>query len=118
MSRPTTRNFKNLLFWLSARSDNKDPYFIQVGVSLLQSKKYQALSLGARSLYLAMCAEAKRNDFCEFTEHTATKYGIPRTSLRRNMQELKDHGFIKYDSAKTTRTKNVYHFSKEWKTPP
>lgn len=44
--------------WLSARLDCKEGRFIQVGNSLLLSKEFQALTAGARFLYLCMTMES------------------------------------------------------------
>ena len=44
--------------WLSARLDCKEGRFVQVGNSLLLSKEFQALTAGARFLYLCMTMES------------------------------------------------------------
>lgn len=47
------------------------------------------------------------------------KYGIPRKSFQRYLQELIDAGFIQLNrSGKTTRTANDYSFCFDWYNPP
>lgn len=43
---------------LSAKVDNKEKRFIQVGNSLLRSKQFHALSTGSRFLYFCMAMES------------------------------------------------------------
>ena len=43
---------------LSAKVDNKEKRFIQVGNSLLLSKQFHALSTGSRFLYFRMAMES------------------------------------------------------------
>ena len=47
-----------LLPHLSAKADNKEKRFIQVGNSLLLSKQFHALSTGSRFLYFCMAMES------------------------------------------------------------
>ena len=64
--------------WLSARLDCKEGRFVQVGNSLLLSKEFQALTAGARFLYL--CIQSMANlrqpneySFCKrWRENTRT----------------------------------------------
>ena len=51
-SRPT------IVPWLSARPDNREKRFIQVGDSLLFSDAFQELRVGAKHLYLCMAMES------------------------------------------------------------
>ncbi len=99
-----------LLPWLSARPDGKDGRFIQVGNSLLLSKRFQSLSRGAQHLYLCMAMESGgRREFI-FPLSAAKKYGISSTCLRRQIGELKSEGFLCVDCMKSLRIPNVYRF--------
>mgnify|MGYP006939728924 CR=1 FL=1 len=51
-----------LLPHLSAKVDNKEKRFIQVGNSLLLSKQFHALSTGGRFLYFCMAMESGKMD--------------------------------------------------------
>ena len=69
--------------------------FIQVGNSLLMCKCFQALSTGAKYLYLCMAMEAgAQNDFAFPKGVAARKYGIATTSFERHRRELESAGFI------------------------
>ena len=113
-----------ILPWLSRRRDNTEGRFIQVGNSLLLSKKdrdgeetnpYVRLSAGAKYLYLCMAMEAAGQRSFEFTRVTAEKYGICNSNLRRNVAELIEAGFIKCNSGKNVRLPNEYEFCFDWK---
>lgn len=84
--------------WLSARLDCKEGRFVQVGNSLLLSKKFQALTAGARFLYLCMTMESAGKREFIFPKSAAEKYGIARNSLTRQVAELQDKGFISVQS--------------------
>jgi len=100
-----------LLPWLSARPDGKDGRFIQVGNSLLLSKRFQSLSRGAQHLYLCMAMESGgRREFI-FPLSAAKKYGISPSGLRRYSSELTQFGFLSFVSMKSLRAPNVYRFS-------
>lgn len=103
-------------FWLSARADCKEGRFIQVGNSLLLSKKFQELSSGAQHLYICMTMESGgKRDFA-FSKATAKKYGISGSTLLRRIEELERHGFIqKTVCGRITREKNQYIFSLTWR---
>ena len=99
-----------LLPWLSAKPDGKDRRFIQVGNSLLLSKRFQSLSAGARWLYLSMAMESGgRREFI-FPLSSAKKYGISSTCLRRQIAELKASGLLQVDCMRCIREPNVYRF--------
>ena len=107
-----------LLPWLSARSDGKEGRFIQVGNSLLLSRRFQALSSGAQFLYLCMAMECGgRRDFL-FPLTAARKYGIGSSALRRHARELASAGFLSFVSMKSLREPNVYHFASSWDDTP
>lgn len=101
--------------WLSAKSDNQELRFVQVGNSLLFSKAYQSLSAGARHLYICMAMECGGRSTFRFPLGAAPKYGIAGTSFRRYIVELEQHGFIVRESMQNLRKANIYHFSGEWK---
>lgn len=103
--------------WLSARADNREGRFIQVGNSLLLGRDFQSLSAGARFLYFCMAMESGgRREFL-FPESSAKKYGIPSSSFRRYIRELSSRGFLHVSSMKNLRQPNRYAFSYDWKIP-
>lgn len=99
-----------IAWYLSANADNKEGRFIQVGNSLLLSKRFQELSDGARTLYFCMAMEAGGKSELEFPASCFAKYGIPERSARRRIQELVTKGFISRDSGWTVRQPNKYKF--------
>jgi len=53
-----------------------------------------------------------------FAKSTGKKYGIPWSSLKRYIPELKDHKFITCTADNhTTRQPNQYAFVPDWKPP-
>lgn len=106
---------KALLPWLSAKADGKDGRFIQIGNSLLLSKRFQELSTGARYLYFCMAMESGGHSEFNFPLKVAKKYGIASTSLRRYISELEEGGYITVQSNKNLRIANDYRFSVAWK---
>lgn len=106
---------KALLPWLSAKADGKDGRFIQIGNSLLLSKRFQELSIGARYLYFCMAMESGGHSEFKFPLKVAKKYGIASTSLRRYISELEEGGYITVQSNKNLRIANDYRFSVAWK---
>lgn len=103
---------------LSAKVDNKEKRFIQVGNSLLLSKQFHALSTGSRFLYFCMAMESGgRKDFI-LPQKDAKKYGIAPSSLRKHINELEAACFIRVYSRKPTREPNRYEFCLSWKLPP
>ena len=101
--------------WLSARADNKEKRFIQIGDTLLYSKAFQELSTGARALYLCMAMEAAGRIEFMLTLSTAKKLGFSQASFRRYVAELAEKGFISINSGRTTREPNIYRFILRWK---
>lgn len=101
--------------WLSARPDCKEGRFIQVGNSLLLSEKFQALTAGARFLYLCMTMESGGKREFIFPVSAAKKYGIPKNSLTRQLAELQEKGFISVQSMANLRQPNEYSFCLEWR---
>ena len=103
---------------LSANVDSKERRFIQVGNSLLLSRKFHALSTGSRFLYFCMAMESGgRNNFI-LPQKDAKKYGIAPSSLRKHINELEAAHFIRVYSGKPTREPNRYEFCLSWKLPP
>lgn len=105
-----------MLPWMSAKADGREKRFLQVGNSLLLSKKFQSLGTGARLLYLCMAMESGGRHTFLLPRTAAKKYGVPSTSLRRYIKQLADGGFIKVTSCKNLRKPNVYEFSSAWRT--
>ncbi len=104
-----------ILPWLSAKSDNAEKRFVQVGNSLLLSPRFQRLSAGGRYTYLAMALEAGgKRSFC-FPARCALKYGISRATFWRYVTELRESGFITVQSGANVREANIYTFSLAWK---
>lgn len=104
-------------FWLSETNATREP-FVQIGISLLQSEKLNTLPAGVRWVYLCMCEESKGKKDFQFPLAVAKRYGIKSTTLRSSVRQLRETGFIKYNSGQVTRTPNEYSFSKDWKKPP
>lgn len=106
----------NIRPWASARLDNKERRFIQVGDSLLKSQYFQRLTFGARWLYICMVMESGGEKAFSFPLATAQKkYGIKPASLRRDVQSLIDAGFIRKFSGACVRQPNTYEFILLWK---
>ena len=58
--------YDGITAWMSAKADNKEKRFIQVGNSLLLSKEFQKLGVGARCLYMCMAMESAGKRGFEF----------------------------------------------------
>ena len=72
MSSKSKKKYSNIIpAWLSAKRDNQEGRFIQVGNSLLLSEKYQSLTPGARHLYL--CIQPNFKDFFRLKAGAAGK---------------------------------------------
>lgn len=104
-----------LAAWLSARLDCKEGRFVQIGNSLLLSEQFQALSAGAKHTYLCMAMESGGKREFVFPRAAAQKYGIPKNSLTRHVDELSKNGFISVNSGAHVREANIYSFSFTWK---
>ena len=90
------RNARNCIIvpWLSARKDNREGRFIQVGHSLLLSPEYQALTGTAKHLLLTMALESGGHSTVVYTHGTARKYGIPGSSYDRAINDLRAAGMV------------------------
>ncbi|MBE7002857.1 MAG: hypothetical protein E7425_01050 [Ruminococcaceae bacterium] len=101
--------------WASAKADNREKRFVLIGNSLFFSEAFQALSAGAKHVYLCMALECGgRRDFV-FPHAAAKKYGIPARSFDRYVAELEKAGFLTKSSGQNTRTPNEYQFCFSWK---
>ncbi len=109
-SRPT------IVPWLSAKPDNRERRFIQVGDSLLFSKAFRELHVGARYLFFSMDMESGGKRDFRLPTAAAGKYGIAPSSFWTYVRELEDKRFIVCRSNKHLRRPNDYSFSDEWKT--
>ena len=107
-----------LIPWMSARADNVEKRFIQVGNTLLFNQAFQSLGAGSQMLYLCMAMESAGKRKFIFPQAAAKKYKITPSSLRRHIDELEAKGFIKVYSGKATRDPNLYEFCYDWKLAP
>ncbi len=107
----------SILPWLSGKGDNKEGRFVQVGNSLLLSRDFQTLTAGARWLYLCMTMEAGGKREFAFSHSAAKKYGIPGSSFDRQIQELKEAGFVEVvpDEDRAQFAPNRFRFCFGWK---
>lgn len=80
---------------LSAKVDNKEKRFIQVGNSLLLSKQFHALSTGSRFLYFCMAMESGgRKNFILPQKDAKMAHGVnPRSRLIRFSKNSSFHYF-------------------------
>ena len=104
--------------WLSGRADNREGRFTQIGNTLLLDKRFQALSVGARWLYICLANESGGQREVKFPHGTARKYGIASSSFDRYIKELRETGFITLTGGMGYGRfeANVYRFSLDWKT--
>lgn len=112
------KNKVELVPWMSARPDNVEKRFIQVGNTLLFNKVFQSLGAGSQKLYLCMAMESAGKRRFIFPQAAAKKYKIAPSSLRKHINELEAKGFIKVYSGKATREPNLYEFCYDWKLSP
>ena len=115
MSRRRKKN--NIPPWLSARLDNFEKRFIQVGNTLLFNRTFQSLKANTKHLYFCMAMESGGRRQFIFPQSAAKKYGITPSSLRRHVKELEEAGFLKVCSLQNLRQPNEYEFSLRWKEP-
>lgn len=117
---PKRKSGSTLLPWLTAKPDGKERRFIQVGNSLVLDARFQALSTGARWLYLALCMEAGGKREVAFPHRAAKKFGIASTSFDRYIVELQRVGFVTRveDGSFAQFAPAVYRFSLAWRTEP
>ena len=120
MSRRKSAQNCALLPWLTARADGREGRFLQLGNSLILDCRFQALSPGARWLYLALCLEAGGKREVAFPHRAAKKYGIAATSFDRHISELQKAGFVTRveDGNYAQFAPAVYRFSLAWRTEP
>ena len=106
--------------WLSARPDNKERRFIQVGDTFLLSDRVKELNNGAFRLYVCMAMEAGMNTVFTFPASSAKKCGFTSNNgFELAKKELIEAGFIRIKSSgKCTREKNIYEFCYDWKARP
>ncbi len=106
--------------WLSAKQDNREGRFIQIGNSLLLSKEFQSLNGTAKHLYFCMAMEAGLYNQVKFTHSAAKKYGISSTSFERAVKELIEGQYIELvtdgSGYRPQFAPNVYRFVFDWKT--
>ena len=105
-----------VLPWVSAKADCREPKFLQVGISLFESKAFQKLTPSQRYLYLCMCQDASGHQTFEFPRARFERYGIKNTAARDGIAALIEAGFITREySGKIAREANQYRFSFAWK---
>jgi len=107
-----------LVPWMSARPDNVEKRFIQVGNTLLFNEAFGSLTVGCRYLYFCMSMESAGKRRFVFPQAAAKKYGIAPSSLRRHVDELEAKRFIKVYSGQCVRKPNIYEFCFDWKLTP
>ena len=102
--------------WLSANADNREGRFVQLGNSLLLSKRFHELTSGARFMYMCMTMESGGAREFIFPVSAAAKYGISQSSLERQIKELIAAHFIScIEQNQTIRKPNLYRFTVDWK---
>ena len=84
--------------WMSARPDNSEGRFIQVGNSLLLSRKFGELKASSQILYICMAMEAGGKREFTFPESAAKKYHFSTATFRRSLAELIEHDVLQYTS--------------------
>lgn len=109
-----------LLPWLTAKQDNKEGRFLQVGNSLLLDKRFQKLNTGARQLYFCIAMEAGGKKTVAFPHSAAKKYGFPKSSFERFIKILQEQGYIERieNGSYSQFAPNVYQISLAWRTKP
>lgn len=107
-----------LVPWLSAREDNVEKRFIQVGNTMLFNGAFRSLTVGCRYAYFCMAMESGGQRRFLFPQAAAKKYGLKPTSLRRYIDELETAGFLRVYSGRATREPNRYEFRFDWKRTP
>ena len=110
-----------ILPWLSGKADGREGRFLQIGNSLLLDKRFHALSSGARYLYLCLSMESGGKKLVQFSRGTtAKKYGIPKNSFTRQIDELVEHGFVRRVEAEDYLqfAPAIYELSVSWKSEP
>ena len=106
---------KGLSRWLTATPERKEKRFVMVGNSLFFNKKFCALSVGARFLYILAANESAGKREFQLPATKIEALGIPVRTARNYLKELEAAGFIELvRSGKTTRTANDYQFCFRW----
>lgn len=122
MARPKSVAVCSIPFWLRATSglpEDSEKFFIQLGVSLMQSVAFTQLDHGVRNLYLRLTLAAKGKREFTFSWHDAQmKAGYTsRTTFYKHLKTLENAGFIEtVKNGKADKTKSEYQFSFRWKS--
>lgn len=104
--------------WLSAREDCREGRFIQVGDTLLVSKRFQALKPNSKMLYFALAMDSGGKAKVKLSHGAAErKYGISSTTYDRAIKDLIDGGFIRQelDEYRSQFRTNEFTFVNDWK---
>lgn len=104
--------------WLSENRDCRERAFLQVGVSLLTSDVYRRLPDAAKTVYLAMCAEAGKNREFRFSRGIAKNYGFEdERRYYRGVEALVAAGFIEKvtEPGAAQYAPTQFQFSFAWK---
>ena len=105
--------------WLTAKDNQQETRFIQVGNSLVFNENYKALSVGARYFYLLCAIESGRERHFQFPASKMKALGVSIRTARNYIEELKAAGFIECtQNGKCARQPNDYQFSFRWLEPP
>ena len=116
---PRRKSHPTMCPYLTARSgvgNDQEKRFIQVGTSLLHSKKFQYLSAAAKYLYFCMSMNAAGKFDFTFSKCDAIRYGLSYSTFLRSKNELIDSGFIRVvQNGRISRTPNRYAFTLGWK---
>lgn len=116
MARKTERGLSR---WLTAAPDRKEKRFVMVGNSLFFNKKFCALSVGARFLYILAANESAGKREFQFPASKMEVLGIPTRTGRNYIKELEAAGFIEcIKNGKCARQPNDYQFSFQWLEAP
>lgn len=116
MGRPKAAENCKILPWLSANHPPSDKRFIQIGNSLLLSKKYQALHDTSRTLYECLAMESGGKRFVKLSRRQAEKkYGIKEATYTRAKKELIEKGFIRIKDNTGRYETNCFEFIDDWK---
>lgn len=119
MARKKAAAHCKILPWLSAKGDNSENRFLQVGNSLLLDPRFNSLSLGARQTYICMCLDAGGKGEFTFPHGRAKTYNLGSRKFWDYIDELVKHGFISVEHNGNLRVPNVYRFTfEDWKSRP
>ena len=105
-----------ILPWVSAKADNKEKKFLQIGVTLFENEAFQSLTPPQKIVYLAMCLDAGGSREFTFSKERFSHFGIPPSTARDAIEVLIQKGFITREfSGKLAHTKSLFRFSLDWK---